>query len=113
MGGSGGKAGDEAGNPDRPPSGSGGSGRLHEDGAGSDRPQGEDGSGLETGGNSDSGGPEDEPTGGNASAGGTGIPDGDGGPARPAGADEKDSAGRPRGANGLLALGLKPHASQN
>ena len=85
-----------------------------QDGGGSIRPRGEDsGSGLEIGGNSDSGGPEDEPAPGNASGGETGTQDGDGGPARPAGADEKDSAGRSRGANGLLVLGLKPHASQN
>jgi hypothetical protein len=51
------RSGGEDGSPGRPPGAVGGSAKLHEEGDGSIRPQGEDsGSGLETGGNSDSGG---------------------------------------------------------
>jgi hypothetical protein len=60
---------------------------------------------LETGGNSDSGGPED------------GTPDGDvsHGAASPAGAGaaEAESAGWPRGAKGRRAESRNPHPSQN
>lgn len=79
-----------------PPSATGGCGRLQAE---------KGGSGLETGGNSDSGGPED------------GTPDGDvsHGAASPAGAGaaEAESAGWPRGAKGRRAESRNPHPSQN
>ena len=62
---------------------------------------------METGGNSDSGGPDDGMAGGSASGGGKDEPDEGGGP------DVNGSAGGTRGANGLRARWLKPHASQN
>jgi hypothetical protein len=94
----------------------GGAGGLHEEGSaglhdegGSLGPQGGDW-GLESGGNSDSGGPDDELADGKSSGGGTGWRDGDCGPAKP---DEDGSAGRTRGANGLRVLSPKPHTRQN
>jgi hypothetical protein len=74
------------------------------EGSGSGLPQAEKGgSGLETGGNSDSGGPDDT------------RPDGDvcRGSAEPAGTGEEDPAGWPRGVTGRRAETRKPHASQN
>ena len=61
------------------------------------------GSGLETGGNSDSGGPDDTRPDGEVSR----------GSAEPAGTGEEDSAGWPRGVKGRRAETRKPHASQN
>ena len=71
------------------------SGGLHDEG-GSIRSQGGE-PGLETGGNSDSGGPDDGMAGGSASGGGKDEPDEGGGP------DVNGSAGGTGGANGLRA----------
>ena len=92
----------------------GGSGGLHEEGDGSIRSQG--GPGLETGGNSDSGGADDGLAGGNASGVGNDAQGGDWGSPKSAGAPGApgtDAADGTWGANGLRTLGLNPHASQN
>jgi len=71
------------------------------DGGGCGRLQAKkDGSGLGTGGNSDSGGPDDA------------VPDGDISHAL-AGAGDEGSASWPRGAKGRRAETRNPHASQN
>jgi hypothetical protein len=98
-------SGGTAGSPDWPAGAAGGHGGPDGEGDGPGRLQAEKGVGsdLETGGNSDSGGPDDAMPDGGVSRGSAG----------PDAAGEEDSAGWPRGAKGRRAYTRKPHASQN